>query len=240
MSENPEARDGPHADGVRSQGASDSSPDASGKAPQERSSRPESLIERVGRGDEDAWTNLWHDLLPGIRATARVLVPEDDVQGVIQDVAMAVWQNVASFRGDSPLQRWAHRITVRKCLEVRRKTERRLDVLQAFAAQPSNETGSRSAAFISQGAELAGLLRQCFLTLHPTDRSALYLRTLRDLSYSQVAETLGCSEETARQRCQRARENLRSLLLREIDETDSPQFDFRIFGPVGPRSSINK
>jgi len=152
---------------------------------------------------------------------ARLLVPDDDVQDVVQDVAVAVWQGLETFRGESLLGTWVYRITVRKCLEILKDGQRRLHLLQALAALPHPETRGRTAARITEGSELARLLRQCFLSLHPTDRSVLYLRHLRDLSYAQVAEALGCSEETARQRCQRARENLRRSLLQEIDETDN-------------------
>ena len=222
MSGRPDAQNGPHADGVRGHHRRRPGSGANGRSSDVPPDPLQSLIERAGQGDAVAWTRLWRQLLPDVRAAARSLVSEDDVQDVVQDVAVAAWQNIASFRGESHLGTWVYRITVRRCLEVLKNGQRRLDVRQALAALPQPESRGRTASRITGRSELAKRLRQCFLSLHPTDRSALYLRHLRDLPYLEVAEILGCSEETARQRCQRARDNLRRSLLQEIDETDNP------------------
>lgn len=173
-------------------------------------------------GDAAAWSALWQVLRPGVRATAILMVPTDDVQDILQAVATAVWQGLTSYRGEASLETWVHRITVRKCLDVQGKGRRRLHLFQVLAALPHRRYMAQSAGREAEAAELAGLLRQCFLALHPTDRAVLQLRYLRDLPYSEVAEALGCSEEAARQRCQRARENLRSVLLQEMDEPEEP------------------
>jgi len=216
-----EAHGGPYADGVRDREDSGAISDATQAHSLGGSEVPESVLDQAAKGDEAAWSALWHDLLPGIRATARLLVSEDDVQDVVQDVAVAAWQSVASFRGESRLGTWVYRITVRRCLEVLKNGQRRLQVRQALAALQQPKRGGPAAARAAERYELARCLRQCFLSLHPTDRSALFLRHLRDLSYAEVAAALGCSEATARQRCQRARENLRTSFLQDAGETDN-------------------
>jgi len=174
----------------------------------------EPLVRRAREGDETARNALWKRLIPTVRGTATSLVPEDEAEDVVQEVALTMWDALASFRGEASLRHWISRITERKCMEVHTRKERRMKVLQDVARQSPGEPTVRSTSRLAEASERRRLVRRCFLLLSPADRSVLYFRDLRNLSHRQVAEQLGCSEEAARLRCHRARDNLRQALRR--------------------------
>jgi len=145
-------------------------------------------------------------------------VPEDEAEDVVQQVALAVWGALESFRGEASLPRWISRITMHKCMETHTKRERHTKVLQDLARQSPGEPTARSTSRLAEASEHRRLVRRCVLMLSPADRFVLYFRDLHNLSYRQVAEQLGCGEETARIRCHRARENLRQTLRRRAGD----------------------
>ena len=180
----------------------------------------ESLIERAKQGDEKTWNALWHEVRPTLLPTVRCLVPDDEVRDVIQEVAIAMWRGLASFRGQASLGAWVRKIAVRQCLRTISKEKRRRHLLHVFARETCRERESRSTVLPPERSDWGRILRQCFLALHPTDRTALYLKYLRDLTYPQVADALGCSEEAAKLRCHRARQNLRKAVLERVSGRD--------------------
>jgi len=216
MSANSEARDGFNARDDHGRGGQNLPGEAERGSSQSGFAYLESAIERAKQGDEGAWTTLWHEVLPTLLPTVRCLVPDDEVHDVVQEVAVSMWRGLASFRGEASLGTWVRKIAVRQCLRTIGKGKRRRHLLQVFARETCRERKSRNTILPAGRSDWGRILRQCFLALHPTDRTALYLKYLRDLTYPQVADALGCSEEAAKLRCHRARQNLRMAVMQRV------------------------
>lgn len=60
-----------------------------------------------------------------INTCYRFLLNKEDAEDISQDVFVAVFQSLPSFRGDAQLSTWIYRITVTKCLDEIKKRNRK-------------------------------------------------------------------------------------------------------------------
>ena len=80
-------------------------------------------LERFQLGDKTAFNQLvLHYRSSVITTCYRFLLNQQDAEDISQEVFVAVYQSLSSFRGDSKLSTWIYRITVTKCLdEIKRR-----------------------------------------------------------------------------------------------------------------------
>ncbi len=65
---------------------------------------------------------IYHDYAPRVYNVARRMVRSDaDAEDVTQDVLLKVLRKLPTFRGESALPTWLHRVTVNTALSHRRK-----------------------------------------------------------------------------------------------------------------------
>src|SRR5829696_2232945 len=72
-------------------------------------------------GDAHAFERLYRGHLARIASLTRRMLGDDDIDDVVQDVFVRVWQKLGSFRGESAFGTWLHRLAVNVIL-VRRET----------------------------------------------------------------------------------------------------------------------
>jgi len=141
----------------------------------------------------------------------------DDRDDLIQEIAVAVWRALPTFRGDCSERTFLLRIAYNRGLTHRwRRTRRRHTTLQTAADLPDPRPDPATQAERSQGYDrlLAAVRR-----LPESLRGVTMLR-LEDLSLGEIAEVLGVSENAATVRLSRARALLREYLSPEgSDET---------------------
>ena len=119
------------------------------------------------------------------------------------DDALVYWSARAR---DSPPMRsfagWFYTILRHICTDILRRRNRRARQVEELARElPAVETVSP----VKSSTAVAELLRP----LPPEDREILVLRVVEMLSFSEIAARLGCSEEAAKKRAQRALRLLR-------------------------------
>jgi RNA polymerase sigma-70 factor (ECF subfamily) len=71
----------------------------------------EHLIQRFQQGDLDAFNSLYERYQPKVRNRVRYVVPEVDVEDVIQEVFIAALKSLRSFRGESLFSTWLRTLT---------------------------------------------------------------------------------------------------------------------------------
>ena len=122
----------------------------------------------------------------------------------------------AQFRGDSENEAvgWVFAIAHRRLALFHRSGQvhrRGIDRLGLQLPAPSEEDVERALELIAIQQQHPELSRRLSL-LPARQRDAVALRVVDELSYSEVAERLGVSEQTARARVSRGLSSLRSLL----------------------------
>lgn len=168
------------------------------------------LLRRHVRGDHEAFGVLFTRHRDRLWAVAlRTLGDADEAADALQEAMISAFRRAGSFRGDSAVTTWLHRIVVNACLDrVRRRAarptvpagdERSLDMLARVGTTASDPVADRDTALDVDAA----------LRLLPYDqRAALVLVDMLGYSVQAAAEALDVSAGTIKSRCARGRARL--------------------------------
>jgi RNA polymerase sigma-70 factor (ECF subfamily) len=131
-----------------------------------------------------------------------------DADEAAQETLLRAHRAMATYRGDGSLKAWLCGIARHVCahaLETRRRGRDLLEVVpdvgDAPDARAALATRMRSHA-----------VRAALAQLKPSEREALHLRYVADLSHREIAVACNLDEATARKRVSRALVRLRSVL----------------------------
>lgn len=193
------------------------------------------LMQAHVEGDPDAFGILFarhRDRLwaVALRTTGK---PEDAADG-LQDGLIAAYRRAGSFRGDSAVTTWLHRVVVNACLDRLRAARVRHaeplpDDLDEYSRRGSLSSAAEPAqdpADLSVAAERRRRVLAALVTLPAEQRAALVLVDMEGYSVAEVALMLDCAVGTVKSRCARGRARLAALL-----ELDRPG---RAADPPGP------
>jgi RNA polymerase sigma factor (sigma-70 family) len=146
------------------------------------------------------------DLIPRLRRYARALVSDRaTADDLVQDTLERAWAKLHLYRRGTDLRAWLftvmHNVHVNK-VRATRATDTLDDEMPELAQRAA------------QGDSLVVRDLDRSIALLPADqRSVLLLVTLEDMSYEEVARTLGIPMGTVMSRLSRAREKLRAMML---------------------------
>ena len=139
---------------------------------------------------------------------------QDLALDLAQDILLAAYRNLASYRGQAPFAGWLWAIARNRCLnELRRPNllgddDVDLESIPATDGRPDELLEDR----LAEEALLA-LIRE---SLEPLEQQALRLRCFERMPVDAITRALGIREATgARTVLQRARRKLRTALLRQ-------------------------
>lgn len=127
---------------------------------------------------------------------------------VTQETFLAAHDAFDGYRADGSVRAWLLGIARRKCarlLERSGKRESKLRLISKDEQQPDAE------ALLARQRQ-AESARDALSEVRPSEREALLLRYVGDLSYREVAEACGIEEAAARKRVSRAIARLRMVL----------------------------
>ncbi|MBI3785391.1 MAG: sigma-70 family RNA polymerase sigma factor [Deltaproteobacteria bacterium] len=186
------------------------------------------LLQGLRNGDSEAYERLIRSHGSAMLAVARRLLRnEDDAHDVLQEAFLQAFRNIDRFREDARLSTWLHRIVVNAALMRLRSASRRPeqsldDLLPRFDSEGHHASSidelpmGIEAAFEQR--EIRTKIRECVERLPEQYRAAIVLRDFEELSTEEVATILGVTENAVKIRLHRARQALRTLLVRELAE----------------------
>ena len=124
-------------------------------------------------------------------------------EDVVQEAVLRAWDNLSSFRGEGSMRGWLLRITHNAAVsELRRRREVPSD-LATLPSRPVDGPDYRAVRVSELEAVGAALA-----TLDELSRSILALRVSEEMSYEQIAQTLGITLGQVKIRLLRARRAL--------------------------------
>ncbi|MGW0734419.1 RNA polymerase sigma factor SigM [Streptomyces sp. NPDC002851] len=183
--------------------------------PEETSGLPDAtLLARHVAGDPDAFGELVRRHRDRLWAVAlRTLGDREEAADAVQDALVSAYRAAHTFRGQSAVTTWLHRITVNACLDRARKAASR-------KTSPVDDTERleqllephESASAPAERHDLHRQLIEALGTLPPDQRAALVLVDMQGYPVAEAAEVLGVPTGTVKSRCARGRARLLPLL----------------------------
>ncbi|MCJ8332193.1 MAG: sigma-70 family RNA polymerase sigma factor [Lentisphaeria bacterium] len=147
-----------------------------------------------------------------------ILGSKSDAEEVAQDAFIRIHRALPNFRGDSEFSTWMYRIVVNQSRNRYRWNKRR-GSQSTFSIDAQNEDRDRPTFEIVDKSmspdkemvldELESEIIRKMNDLPDTNKEALILRNIKELSYDQIADILECKVGTVKSRIARAREELR-------------------------------
>jgi RNA polymerase sigma-70 factor (ECF subfamily) len=183
------------------------------------------LVDRARSGDVAAFEHLYRREVGRVYALClRMTADGVRARELTQSVFVRAWDRLGSFRGDSQLSSWLHRIAVNEVLiEARAERRRRARVVLAEDEAPEHGNSSSGAradvsAFsgITQPADTESRidLERAIAALPPGARTVFVLHDIEGYRHEEISRMTGSAEGTLRAQLHRARKLLMEALSR--------------------------
>jgi RNA polymerase sigma-70 factor (ECF subfamily) len=150
------------------------------------------------------------------RSLRRLGVSEVDLDDVLQEVFLVVYQRLADYQETGRARSWLYSICTRVAHAHRRKNLRRRENLTSevpeAAAAPTQLAQLEDRAALALGHQLLSLLP-------PEQREVFVLYEVEDMTMQEIAQAMSCPLQTAYSRLHRARERI----LGEVRRANDPR-----------------
>jgi RNA polymerase sigma-70 factor, ECF subfamily len=166
------------------------------------------LLRAHADGDRDAFEVLIRRHRDRLWAVAlRTMRDPEEAADALQDAMISAFRAAGSFRAESAVTTWLHRIVVNACLDrIRRRTARPTVALSEQTAEPA-ERRDRIAE-----RETALTVEAALAQLPVEQRAAIVLVDVEGYPVAECAAILGVAEGTVKSRCARGRARLAVIL----------------------------
>ncbi|MHB8525369.1 MAG: RNA polymerase sigma factor [Candidatus Acidiferrales bacterium] len=173
----------------------------------------EQAIARAREGDSDAWAQLYRQFAPAVfRFCRRAMPTREDAEDATSEVFAKLRGKLEQYDASRPFNAWLYRVAANHCWDLLRRRRVRQDL----------ETGDIETMPLEHPdpGQLEQLLeqhsreqvRKALEQLPSRTRLALTLRYYSDMSYDEIAETLGVRRPFVGVLLLRARHQLRRVL----------------------------
>jgi RNA polymerase sigma-70 factor (ECF subfamily) len=189
-------------------------------------SSDQELLAAHVNGDPDAFGELVRRHRDRLWAVAvRTLGDREEAADAVQDALVSAFRAAHTFRGQSAVTTWLHRITVNACLDRARKTaSRRTTPVDDTQRLEQLLEPHESAEAPAERRDLHRELLAALARLPMDQRAALVLVDMQGYPVAEAARVLGIPVGTVKSRCARGRARLLPLLTHlRADAGDSPQ-----------------
>ncbi|MFI1157218.1 RNA polymerase sigma factor SigM [Streptomyces sioyaensis] len=178
------------------------------------------------KGDPDAFGEIVRRHRDRLWAVAlRTLGDREEAADAVQDALVSAYRAAHTFRGQSAVTTWLHRITVNACLDRARKAaSRRTSPVAETERLEQLLEPEESAAAPAERQDLHRELLSALRTLPEEQRAALVLVDMQGYPVAEAAAILDIPTGTVKSRCARGRARLLPLVthLRADDGGSKP------------------
>ncbi|MFD6185060.1 RNA polymerase sigma factor [Streptomyces goshikiensis] len=182
-------------------------------SPQPGGDLPDGLLAvRAAEGDEDSFAVLVQRHSQPLLTLARgMLGNPQDAEEAVQDAFLSAWRRLPEYRHAAEFRTWMYRITVNRCLTMRRRRRLPPVPLSTVGEPATADAWSQPAQSAEQDAA-TGALSDALAELDAGQRVCWILRELQGMPYKEIAHVTRTSEQTVRGRLFRARRSLQEAM----------------------------
>lgn len=164
------------------------------------------VLSAVQRGDQKAFDTLFRRYYPMLCAYGHRFVELEDAEEIVEDSLLWIWENRETLVIESSLNSYLFKMVYRRALNklahidaTQRADTRFYEEMQEMLQDTD----------YYQIEELAKRIEDAVAALPESYREAFVMHRFRDMSYKEIAETLGVSPKTIDYRIQQALKQLR-------------------------------
>ena len=193
---------------------------------QEQKTREEVLLKAFRSGDAAAFDGLIGMYSAKLYKVAYALLgSRQDAEEVVQDTFLRAYRALRTFRGDSSLETWLHRITLNLARNKYHWNHRRGDGLNVSLTAGDGADGDSGTEneqdvpdrrmepdVVLEQDEIGTNIMKALSRLPDNIRETMLLRHVNDMPYELIAQKLDCKVGTVKSRLSRGREMLRDYL----------------------------
>ena len=168
------------------------------------------LLQRIAAGDRTAFETLYYGYAPRLAGyLARLLWQAEQIEEVLDDVMLAVWQQASTYQSQAQVSTWIFGIAHHKALTARGRASR-----QAAAPPPAIHSGGHeeSPECLLTRQEQERTVVAAIATLPPEQRAVVELTYYHHCSYQEIAAVMNCPVNTVKKRMFLARRHLAPYL----------------------------
>ncbi|GAA4431121.1 RNA polymerase sigma factor SigM [Actinokineospora soli] len=184
------------------------------------------LIAAHAAGDPRAFSELVRRHRDRLWAVAlRTLRDHEEAADALQEALISAFRAAGSFRAESQVTTWLHRIVVNACLDrVRRRNAR--PTVPLPEAGPGEPVSPRDAM---ADRETQLVVQRALAELSDEQRLPIVLVDVEGYSVAETAQILGIAEGTVKSRCARGR----AKLAKSLGHLRNPSADANVPGGAG-------
>jgi RNA polymerase sigma-70 factor, ECF subfamily len=159
-------------------------------------------------GDEKKFIKLINEHQGLIHKVCIMYEGDRDVRNdLFQEIVLQLWRSFNSFRGESKITTWMYRIALNTAISGYRKQTRNIKTedLNEMHFNISEQYGG------DEEEENVQKLQWAIRQLSDIER-AMVMMALEEISYDEIAETIGITQNNVRVRMNRIREKLRRIM----------------------------
>lgn len=187
------------------------------------------LVDRCQRGDRESFAQLMRLHEKQIfNFTYRMLGNEGEAEDLTQDIFIAAFRGIRSFRGEAKFSTWLYRIALNQARNrIKYLSRRKFFARQARRADYGAKMVSESPEGLADSAptpeqwtimkDLAAQVQECLNQIPHQARQILILRDVQGFSYDELSEMLSLKPGTVKSRLHRARAALRECLAGKLE-----------------------
>jgi len=170
-------------------------------------------IARAKAGNAEAWGELYREYAPAIfRFCRRTMPTREDAEDATMDIFVKVRQKLLQYDATRPFSAWLYTVAANHCWDLlrRRKLRQDLETGEVENMPLEHPDPGQLEQLIEKRSSQE--VRRALDKLPPRSRMALVLRYYSDMSYDDIASTLGVRRTFVGVVLLRARHQLREIL----------------------------
>ena len=171
------------------------------------------VLSQVRAGDAEAWGELYRLYAPAIfRFCRRALPAREDAEDATTEIFMKVRQKLGTYDASRPFTAWLYKVASNHCWDMLRRRRIRQDLETGDLETLPLEHPDPDQLEQLQIEHTSKEVRKGLAKLPDRARMALTLRYFADMSYDEIADTLGVRRAFVGVLLLRARHQLREAL----------------------------
>jgi RNA polymerase sigma-70 factor (ECF subfamily) len=168
------------------------------------------LVARVIDGDQSAFSELVETYQQSVyNLTYRMLGNAGEAEDAAQEAFLRAYQHIKRYDTERSFKTWLLSIASNYCIDrIRKRRLTWLSIDEPLPPHPSLTSNSPDPEVYTSDNEQSVVIHEMLGELAPDYRAAVVLRYWYDMSYIEIAKTLGTTESAIKSRLFRARQML--------------------------------